>query len=117
MLARTPRQLSLRALERRGRVFADRYHARALTSPREVRHALVYVLQNHKKHGTDSRTIDACSSAPWFTGWQNHPARLPAGVSTPPGVLTPVAAAHTWLRRVGWRRHGLIAPGECPRRA
>jgi hypothetical protein len=35
-----------RALGRRGRVFADRYHARALTTPRAVRHALVYVLMN-----------------------------------------------------------------------
>ena len=32
-----------RALDRRGAVCADRYHARALTSPRAVRHALIYV--------------------------------------------------------------------------
>src|ERR1051325_9668788 len=37
-------------LGRRGRVLADRYHARALTSPRAVRNAIVYVLQNHKHH-------------------------------------------------------------------
>jgi len=30
-----------RALGRRGRVWGDRYHARALTTPREVRHCLV----------------------------------------------------------------------------
>jgi hypothetical protein len=24
----------------------------------------------------------------------------------------PVAAAQTWLLRVGWRRHGLISPSE-----
>jgi hypothetical protein len=29
---------------RRGRVWADRYHARLLRTPREVRNALVYVL-------------------------------------------------------------------------
>ena len=33
-----------RALGRRGRVWNDRYHARPLTTPRAVRHALVYVL-------------------------------------------------------------------------
>lgn len=31
---------------RRGRVFADRYHAHILRTPREVRHALVYVMNN-----------------------------------------------------------------------
>ena len=35
-----------RVLRRRGRVWGDRYHARALRTPREVRNALVYVLQN-----------------------------------------------------------------------
>ena len=35
-----------RVLRRRGRVWIDRFHARALRTPREVRNALVYVLQN-----------------------------------------------------------------------
>src|SRR6266545_6542191 len=35
---------------RRGKVLADRYHARDLMSPREVRNAIVYVLQNHLHH-------------------------------------------------------------------
>jgi REP element-mobilizing transposase RayT len=35
-----------RQLGRRGRVWADRYHARPLPTPREVRHAIVYVLTN-----------------------------------------------------------------------
>lgn len=35
-----------RALRRRGRVWGDRFHARALSTPRAVRHALVYVLMN-----------------------------------------------------------------------
>ena len=33
-----------------GRVVKDRYHDRALKTPREVRNALVYVLHNVKKH-------------------------------------------------------------------
>ena len=56
---------------RRGRVWADRYHRRDLTSPRQVRHALVYCLHNYKKHlgvtDADPR-IDGCSSARWFRG-------------------------------------------------
>jgi len=35
-----------RRLQRRGKVFADRYHARALKTPRAVRWALRYVLLN-----------------------------------------------------------------------
>jgi len=33
-----------RVLGRRGRVWADRFHARALRTPREVRNGLVYVI-------------------------------------------------------------------------
>jgi putative transposase len=35
---------------RKGAVFADRYHARSLGTPTEVRRALVYVLGNARKH-------------------------------------------------------------------
>src|SRR5262249_13349371 len=35
-----------RALARKGKVFAERYHARSLESPRDVRNAVVYVLNN-----------------------------------------------------------------------
>ncbi len=98
-----------RVLERRGRVWADRYHARPLTTPREARAALVYVLMNHRKHEGAGGPVDRCSSAPWFRGWQALPQRLPA-VSTPPAVT-----ARTWLLQVGWRRHGLIRLTERPR--
>ena len=37
-------------LGRRGRVLADRYHARMLPTPREVHRALRYVLLNARKH-------------------------------------------------------------------
>jgi hypothetical protein len=57
-----------RTLVRCGRVFAGRYHRRDLATPREVRHALVYVLVNHRKHGLRPEAIDSCSSGPWFTG-------------------------------------------------
>jgi len=42
--------------ERSGSVFDDHDHARALKTPREVRNALVYVLQNARKHGALPRT-------------------------------------------------------------
>jgi len=97
-----------RVLNRRGRVWEDRYHARALTTPRAVRHAFVYVLMNSRKHGQEGSGLDPCSSAPWFDGW--HAPRPPSAIG-----LKPVPPARTWLARVGWRRHGLIGTDERPR--
>ena len=95
-----------RALGRRGRVWGDRYHTRALRTPREVRHALVYVLHNARKHLRAVRGLDPCSSAGWFDGW--------VGKSAPWKMPAPVAPARTWLARVGWRRLGLIHVEEAP---
>jgi len=97
-----------RVLGRRGQVWSDRYHARVLTTPRAVRHALVYVLMNFRKHLKHVTGIDPCSSAPWFAGWRTpHTA---AGIGPPP-----VATASTWLARIGWRRRGLIGLDERPK--
>ena len=95
-----------RVLGRRGSVWADRFHARDLTTPREVRNALVYVLSNLKKHVRAARGLDPCSSAAWFSGW--------ALASAPRGA-SPLATARTWLARVGWRRWGPIGADETPR--
>lgn len=46
---RIARRLNL-AFGRRGRVFADRYHAHILRSPREVRNAVRYVMNNSRIH-------------------------------------------------------------------
>ena len=46
-----------RILGRRGRVFADRYHARILRTPLEVRRALAYVLNNARRHGIVGRGV------------------------------------------------------------
>jgi REP element-mobilizing transposase RayT len=102
-----------RALGRRGSLWADRYHARLLRTPREVRNALVYVLQNWRKHVPGARGMDPRSSAGWFEGWDRGIREIRS--ATGPGS-GPVAASRTWLVRVGWRRHGLIDPGEFPRR-
>jgi hypothetical protein len=39
-----------RALGRNGKVLHERYHARALRTPTEVRNAINYVLNNHHHH-------------------------------------------------------------------
>jgi putative transposase len=99
-----------RALTRRGKVWADRYHPRDLATPREVRRALVYVLQNRCKHAARSPGLDACASGAWFDGWRDVCIRVLGGTPSPP-----VLAPYTWLLRAGWRRHGLIGSREAPR--
>ena len=54
--------------------------------------------------------MDPFSSAWWFDGWHDDEWR--EGLK-PPDVRT-VAAAETWLLRVGWRRHGLLRIDEVP---
>jgi hypothetical protein len=39
-----------RLMSRKGRVLGDRYHTRLLRSPPEVRRAVHYIRNNHKKH-------------------------------------------------------------------
>ncbi|WXA80142.1 transposase [Pendulispora rubella] len=106
-----------RGLARRGPVWRERYHAHALTRPREVRHALLYVLMNHRKHGASPAWLDRCSSAAWFDGWRKdvlfeYALRDLGGFS---GLAPPVQPARTWLAREGWRRHRLLGVDEGPR--
>jgi REP element-mobilizing transposase RayT len=104
LLIRIARAIN-RTLGRRGRVFGDRYHAHALATPREVRHAIAYVLLNHRKHDAHARGVDLFSSGRWFDGWSTV---------APTDSEAPVSAARTWLAGKGWRRHRLIAPTERP---
>jgi putative transposase len=102
------------ALGRRGSIWSERFHARALRTPREVRHCLVYVLMNRKKHApwsAASAELDPCSSGRWFTGWERPPTAGPPHSHDVPPVVPP----RTWLLRVGWQRHGLIATNESPK--
>ena len=112
-----------RVLKRKGRVFADRYHARGLGSPREVRNAIVYVLQNAKKHLAQGGNavargwLDVFSSAPFFDGWTSSARRTVdalRGDWQTQGRASPTAHAKTWLVTNGWRRLGLIAAHEMP---
>ncbi|MBS2012029.1 MAG: transposase [Deltaproteobacteria bacterium] len=94
----------------RGAVWDGRYHLRELQTAREVRNALVYCLQNYKKHYGVRRgvmRIDPCSSARWFTGWS-----VARAVDDGP---RPTELAKTVLLARAWRKHGLIDPGETPK--
>lgn len=107
---------------RKGTVFADRYHDHVLRTPREVRSALAYVLNNARRHRTRSTTTaedgrrvtcpDPYSSGWWFDGWKEQ-----FTVNGLERHAKPVADGRTWLLNVGWRRHGLVRLDEVPAHA
>ncbi|TAJ14477.1 MAG: hypothetical protein EPO68_12720 [Planctomycetota bacterium] len=114
LFVRLAKQLN-RAWGRRGQVFAERFHARALCSPREVRRALAYVLHNARRHGSHGSGIDPHSSGPWFDGFSTRRERDdPAAefIRRMASWAPVVCRATSWLLRVGWRRCGPIAVEE-----
>jgi REP element-mobilizing transposase RayT len=113
LLVRIARGLN-RLWRRSGPVFADRYEARALRSPREVRHVLAYVLNNARKHGCFLAGIDPYTSGRVFDGWSES--SLAASAPSTVGLAPPVLPPRTWLLACGWRRSGLIDAMEIPGR-
>jgi REP element-mobilizing transposase RayT len=117
LCVRLARRINL-VLSRRGALFGDRYHARVLKTPREVRNAIRYVLLNERKHCAERGEkvgkywVDPFSSGYFFDGWKqqrrfDEPWQkeiLTAGPATAPPTV--------WLLTTGWRRHGLIAFDE-----
>ena len=76
---------------RKGRVFDDRYHARVLRTPSEVRHAIHYVRDNARKHAAERGE----TYAPGYVDPYSS-----AGAGAPGLALPP---AQTWLLRTGTR--------------
>ena len=133
-----------RQLQRKGRLFADRYHARALKTPREVRFALRYVLLNARKHARNRQAsasaldrlsatgadgialgfVDSCSSAPWFGGF-SRPDELAFGarqaraewLRSSGSPEPPVVPPGCWLLRAGQQRAGPMDVDDAPRGA
>ena len=111
--ARIARALN-RTYGRRGAVLAERFHARVLRTPREVRNAIAYVLLNARRHARRLWTglrVDPASSGRWFDGWRRKPL-----TESPTIDAAPVTQPLTWLLAIGWRRHGLVDPEEVPGR-
>jgi REP element-mobilizing transposase RayT len=105
---------------RRGPVFPDRYHAEIITSPRQARHALSYVLNNWRKHQEDRKspmsgwTIDWFSSAVSFPGWAEYGDEALFWRGPPTYDPLIVYQPRTWLLRVGWAKTGPISCREVP---
>ncbi len=101
-------------------MFSDRYHARVLRSPRQVRNAVRYVLNNWRRHHEDQGIetmfwdVDYFSSGVSFTGWKEL-----QGTTYVPEVQVgyaqlPVCSPRTWLLSVGWERAGTISMHAVP---
>jgi hypothetical protein len=105
LLMRVARALN-RAWQRSGSVFSERHHDRILRTPKEVRSALAYVLNNAKRHGIFEAGVDAFSSGLWFDGWREAKPSV--------SVRSILPKARTWLLTLGWRRWGLISLDTVP---
>ncbi|HEX7702193.1 MAG TPA: hypothetical protein VF403_15755, partial [Kofleriaceae bacterium] len=101
--------------------FTDRYHTEELGSPRQVRNAIAYVLNNWRRHQADTASrfelfrgrLDPYASGLAFGGWQETvPERdhVYPPEYEPPLVREPV----TWLLARGWTRAKSISMFEVP---
>ncbi len=103
----------------RGQVFPDRYHVESISSVRQTRHALAYVLNNWRRHRQDNGRvglvggrIDPFSSGLVFPGWSEP---LPTPFSVPRDYEPPlVSRPQTWLLGEGWKRAAPISVFEVP---
>jgi REP element-mobilizing transposase RayT len=108
-------------VRRTGKVVADRFHAHPLTTPRQVRNTISYVLNNWRHHGEDrarfARTwkADPFSSGAVFTDWkelEDSPVLWPLRATYYPLL---VFRPRTWLLAKGWKEHHpLISVREVP---
>lgn len=99
---------------RKGKLFRERFDGKVISTPRQMKNALRYVLLNHHKHaienhGDTTPGLDRCSSGHLFDGW------LPlAGRTRPkhrrPKRGDPVVPPTCWLLTKGWRKHGELRP-------
>ena len=108
-------------IRRTGKVVADRFHARPLTTPRQVRNVLSYILNNWRHHGEDRRHFarawkaDPFSSGAVFADWkelEDSPVLWPLRTTYYPLL---VFRPRTWLLAKGWKEHHpLISVHEIP---
>jgi putative transposase len=102
-------------LRRKGSVFSDRYHTHILKTPREVKNALVYVVNNFRKHAVEAgirlgARCDPFSSAAYFDAWREGPLPSSSARAGPLLVMSP----DTWLLKVGWLQHGKPSLWDVP---
>jgi len=94
---------------RRGTVFTDRYHVEPLRTPRQVRNAMAYVLNNRRRH---LRKLGRPQPEPtWVDPFSSGEA---VGYVLGATGLPPCAEPRNWLASTGWKRYGLVRTDEVP---
>ena len=105
---------------RRGSVFPDRFHQEIITTPRQARRALAYVLDNWRKHREDRAShtktwnVDPFSTGIQFDGWKERETAETRWFGRDGYQALVVYLPHTWLLGEGWRKHGTISFYEVP---
>jgi hypothetical protein len=105
------RVAAVRRAIRVAKVFAYHFHDTKLTSPRQTRHAIAYVLDNWRRHDEDRGSwaeADPYYSGPTFDGWAQL-FEMPAGYEPVPSRgpsrgSCPSAGARSRRPRHGHRR-------------
>lgn len=93
LLIRVAKRLNA-LMDTEGRLYADRFHERALTSRRAVQTVIRYVLENRARHLAQMGQPLPFESDPFCSA--NRTLDVPS-------VGPPWSRAETWLLRVGWR--------------
>jgi len=117
------REFSVRArleVRRRGCVFPDRFFEEIITTPKQARNSLAYVLNNWRKHREDRRElargwkVDPFSTGVLFMGWKEHEQAHTLWKWRDTYEPLSVYLPKTWLLRVGWTKHGTISYFDIP---
>ena len=101
-------------------MFPDRYHAEIITSPRQARNTLAYVILNWRKHQEDRRLpmstwdVDWFSSAAMFPHWAEYQEDELLWRGPPDHEPLIVYQPRTWLLREGWKKAGAISCRAVP---
>src|SRR5262245_27053800 len=107
---------------RRGQVFSDRYHVEVITSPRQARSTLSYMLNNWRKHREDQQglastwLVDPFSSGISFPDWielEGKAFMWPMRATYDPLI---VRRPQSWLLREGWKLAGTVSARDVPSR-
>ena len=86
-----------------GEVFVDRFHLHAIKSPREMKHALGYVIFNHAKHCGIPWFRDAFSTG-FLGGEFGKHAKRGRAPKWQEEIERAVSSANSWLQKIGWMR-------------
>jgi REP element-mobilizing transposase RayT len=105
---------------RRGKVFEDRYHVEVIESPTRARRALVYILNNWRKHREDQQglastwLVDPFSTGILFPDWQELEGKDFMWKMRETYEPLVVRRPASWLLREGWKLCGPVSARTVP---